>query len=1156
MSNDLNCIGFNKNEMRTALVLMLLTLLSNIGYSQSKEGQVKKYALAHLTENNLVASDLDNWKVTDEYSALGNTYIYLTQQLNNVSIFNAVINAAINEEGEVYTFNSSFVMDLTSKGNPSFTKSPLQALNSTLNHLGYSGNSNGIQKSKVNENGAQTFITDLSEDPAEVQKHYLWKNGKLLSVYNVVLYITETGDWWNVRINAETGEFVEKNNWTVFCSFGHDNCSDDHKSPLLLQPDDERSGSRRGSPNSYNVYDLPIESPNHGNRSIVVAPWDTGASPFGWHDVNGVSGAEYTITRGNNVFARDDKDANNAGGYSPDGGSDLDFDFSFDESGQPQDYLDAVVTNLFFWNNALHDVWYFYGFDEQSGNFQENNYSKGGTGSDFVWADAQDGSGTNNANFGTPPDGQNPRMQMFLWASGSSSGVLEVTSPQSIAKKYTVRGAAFNPSLTSTPVTGTLALVDDGTSNGSEGCNNLVNGSAVNGKIAVIDRGNCTFVSKILNAQSAGAIAVIMINNINGNPITMGGTNTGSINIPSVMISKSDGAILKGQIANGISAKLYDSSSVLNSFTDSDLDNGVISHEYGHGISNRLTGGPANANCLRNQEQMGEGWSDFFALVMTHESGDKGEDKRGIGTYVRFQGVNGNGIRPYPYSTNMSINPVTYDYIKTLSVPHGVGSVWCSMLWDMYWDLIDEHGYDSDIYHGTGGNNIAMKLVMEGMKLQPCSPGFIDGRDAILKADENLYGGVNKRIIWEAFARRGLGGNALQGSSGSRSDGLQGFEVPAYLKGLELVKSAPDVINAGETITYTLKVFNRSDRTQYNVVVKDSMSHLSGTIQTPACSNTTLDKNILTITADSIQKGDSIICSFDFITSPDDFSKIIYEDLMEDMDNWEVMNDLGTNEWDTTSIISKVGDISFYVTNPGSQSDQSIVFDYDLKEANPVLSFWHYYNTEANWDGCVIEAKEKLTGWIDLGPYFRVNGYNSTISTNQASTISQRMAFSGNSGGFVRSIADLSFLRRDSIQIRFRFASDGAQGGVGWFLDDFKIMDAKSILNVATVEFTGGSGESSTYTLMEGDFSTSVDEDILENRINIYPNPVTDKFSVTLANLEGESTVNVYNSLGQIVYDTKSSENIHVDVSAFASGLYVVEVINKGRSVKRKLVKQ
>ena len=75
------------------------------------------------------------------------------------------------------------------------------------------------------------------------------------------------------------------------------------------------------------------------------------------------------------------------------------------------------------------------------------------------------------------------------------------------------------------------------------------------------------------------------------------------------------------------------------------------------------------------------------------------------------------------------------------------------MLWDMTWELIGVYGLDPDIYNGTGGNNIAMQLVIDGMKLTPCNPGFVDARDAILLADELNNGGANQASIWAAFAR-------------------------------------------------------------------------------------------------------------------------------------------------------------------------------------------------------------------------------------------------------------------------------------------------------------------------------------------------------------------------------------------------------------------
>jgi hypothetical protein len=97
--------------------------------------------------------------------------------------------------------------------------------------------------------------------------------------------------------------------------------------------------------------------------------------------------------------------------------------------------------------------------------------------------------------------------------------------------------------------------------------------------------------------------------------------------------------------------------------------------------------------------------------------------------------------------------------------------------------LIDTYGFDPNIYNGTGGNNMALQLIVDGLKLQPCSPGFVDARNAILLADQNNNGGANQCLLWEAFAKRGLGFSANQGSSSSRTDGTQAFDLPPECQG-------------------------------------------------------------------------------------------------------------------------------------------------------------------------------------------------------------------------------------------------------------------------------------------------------------------------------------------------------------------------------------
>jgi extracellular elastinolytic metalloproteinase len=192
---------------------------------------------------------------------------------------------------------------------------------------------------------------------------------------------------------------------------------------------------------------------------------------------------------GNNVHAYLDTDANNAADPGGTAVTDGTFGTLADLSQSPstEQNKNVAVQNLFYLNNVLHDELYRHGFIAAEGNFQENNFGAGGRGSDSVNAEAQDGSGTDNANFATPRDGQNPRMQMFLW-TGRGTHAVVVNAPPSIAGTYAAQGAEFGPALNTAGVTGDVALANDGTGTASDACEAIVDGS-VAGKIALIDRG-------------------------------------------------------------------------------------------------------------------------------------------------------------------------------------------------------------------------------------------------------------------------------------------------------------------------------------------------------------------------------------------------------------------------------------------------------------------------------------------------------------------------------------------------------------------------------------------------------------------------------------------------------------------------------------------
>ncbi|KAH9254983.1 hypothetical protein BASA81_006928 [Batrachochytrium salamandrivorans] len=203
------------------------------------------------------------------------------------------------------------------------------------------------------------------------------------------------------------------------------------------------------------------------------------------------------------------------------------------------------------------------------------------------------------------------------------------------------------------------------------------------------------------------------------------------------------------------------------------FDNTIVLHEYGHGISDRLTGGPATSGCLNTAEAggMSEGWSDIIFMIVLAKKSDTATTKVTIGAYSEN---NAAGFRSVPYTTDMKVNPLTYGSLKSRAEVHDVGEVWASLLWEVYWNLVTKHGFSSNLYDASQseGNIVAMKIIMGGLMLQSCNPTFLSARDAIVAADNDHYKGANKCEILKAFAKRGLGPKATR----TRTDD---FSVPS-----------------------------------------------------------------------------------------------------------------------------------------------------------------------------------------------------------------------------------------------------------------------------------------------------------------------------------------------------------------------------------------
>ncbi|MEM1055749.1 MAG: M36 family metallopeptidase [Bacteroidota bacterium] len=780
----------------------------------------KQHLRSHTTATSLVGDDLADLRATDSYPdrRSGATMVYLVQQHQGIEVYGAIASVAVLPSGKTHGLTPrNYVTNLAQRVNAT---EPRVAAGGALATAEAHVRSYSAGPAPM---GPKTLTDDPEADAAasapvqfdastpRLVYEQTASDGLRLAWATVLTSRSGVAQMWDIRVDALTGtilaseDLVARDRWHVedgHAGHGHDHSHHghaEHEAPVSFAPVASPASAAplahlQGGA-TYRVLPWPIESPDRGDFALVTDPADPIGSPNGWHDT-GVQ--TFTTTRGNNIWAypdRNDSESPDAVGV-PQGGAGLNFDFVYDDTQNPQASVEAATVNLFYWGNVFHDVMYQYGFDEPAGNFQVNNFGNGGLGNDPARLEAQSGgqrcnddpSGNptrfacyGNANFATPSDGGSGRMQMYEWVG---TPTFTLTAPAGIAGEEPVA-----PGLFGVPgeISGEVVRAETAAGTRSEGCTeaDVANGAELNGKIALIQRGTCSFTFKARTAEAFGAIAVIVHNNERELPespedlvrMAISPDEADDINIPALFVQRSTG-ILIGAQTEPVMLDI-----VQPPRRDSDYDNGVIIHEYGHGISNRLTGGPSTGACLGNAEQMGEGWSDYYGLLFTMT--EASDTPRAIAPYLTFEGPDGNGIRPAPYTRDMSVNPLTYQDVisgagTTLSIPHGLGTVWSSMIWDMTLDLVDQHGFDVNVYDADGGsgNQIAMSLVTQGMKMQPCRPGFVDGRDAILEADTLLYGGANSQIIWAAFARRGLGVNATQGSSASANDGMADFSTP------------------------------------------------------------------------------------------------------------------------------------------------------------------------------------------------------------------------------------------------------------------------------------------------------------------------------------------------------------------------------------------
>jgi extracellular elastinolytic metalloproteinase len=802
-----------------ALAVVLVPGATSAPAAQSEDPVAT--ALAYVGKNpaelGVTSADVRNLVVTSAYRSRHNgvTHVNLNQRFGDLEVFGGHATVNVAADGRVLFAGGSLEAGLKVGVSAESKVGAVGAVEAAADELELEepvglrvlSQSGGPAQKTVLSGGA------ISDEPIPARLGWQPTKSGLRLAWQLTIDDSSAEHLWNATVDAATGELLHVDDWTSQDSLGDLGNLMRSGNAAAAAASGPTSPAPVADGSSYRVLDIPKESPNDGPRGLVTNPADAPASPFGWHDTNGAPGAEFTITRGSNAHAYLDQDDNDAADFGDtDGGPGLTFDFPADLDEHAQNYRDAVVTNLFYMNNVFHDVVWRYGFDEESGNFQANNYGRGGTSGDYVRAEAADGGGTNNANFSTPIEtptsGGTPRMQMFLWP-GNQFGAQNQVVADGVGS-FDASWSRFGPSPSPAGVSGTFVYAGTGCSAG------LYPEPPTTPWVALVDGGTvaCSYLLRVQTAQSLGASAVVVAHNTSASPPVLSASmTTPPVGIPPVAISQEDGSTIKAAVAEGTTTGTVRKHPNHPGIRDGDFENGIIVHEYGHGVSNRLTGGPA-VNCLSGNEQAGEGWSDYLAITLLLDPAlDDPDEPRGMGPYALFQDDrHGAGIRPRPYSRDMAIQPFTYDSIKTngwlngtsLALPHGLGHGWAAVLWDLNWDLIDKHGFNPNVYEAwnTGGNNRALQYVVDGLKFQGCGPGLVVARGAIVAAADLLSEGEDTCTVWATFARRGLGFSAVQGTT-NRNDNQEAFDThPDCREGFFGVSDPPTIntVNRGEAV--------------------------------------------------------------------------------------------------------------------------------------------------------------------------------------------------------------------------------------------------------------------------------------------------------------------------------------------------------------------
>ena len=526
---------------------------------------------------------------------------------------------------------------------------------------------------------------------------------------------------------------------------------------------------------------------------------------------------------------------------------------------------------------------------------------------------------------------------------------------------------------------------------------------------------------------------------------------------------------------------------------DGNLDADVVIHEITHGTSNRLHGNGSGLSSNMSRG-MGEGWSDWYAHCLLSEESDPINGIYTTGSYDTY--LSGAGVNNYYYAirrfpkavmaftggaNNRPHNPMTFAdidstqinlndgafaprFVGTADQVHNAGEVWSSALWEVRSKLISRLGWED-------GNRKVLQYVTDGMKLAPFGPTFLQERDAIIAAAQASsppsQANPNVADIWAGFAIRGMGFSAVIVSAGSGSGDArvtQAFDLANLLQTPSFTVSDSGGNNngfpePGETVTLNIPLFNNTGINAANTVLQVVGGGTAnyGTIN----NNSTAVQSVTYTVPDGLGTcGTAITLTFNvtgslgttsFIrtiiigvpvtTFSENFDSVTAPNLPA---GWLTANSGVGTPFVTTTTAPDSPPNSIFTPNPSAVGGASLTSpSIPITSAAAVVTFRNNYNTENSWDGGALEISINGGAFTDIlaaGGRFIEGGYNGSLGVATGNPVSGRAAWTGNSGGYITSKAQLpASARFQNVQLRWLFGSDTNTFEVGWNVDNVQV---------------------------------------------------------------------------------------------------------------------